>query len=437
MKTKLFGLLLMISLLLTGCYSFDSDDFYALPRRSEEYRELQAAVEAALGSGSYSAPVSGANRQAVQQADLDGDGVEETLVFCKMDGERPLRVLILRRVEGSYVLASTLEGDGTAFDSVQFAQIDGRPGMDMLLSRRIGEQVQQFLSVYTMTEGVFTELMSVGCTAYTDLDLDGDQRSDIFVLRANTDGLPANAELYRFRDDELTKDGEASLSTGADSVKRMLTGDIAPGTPAVFVASAYDEKNLITDVFSLEDDVFKNITQNAESGQSVQTVRNYYVYSTDIDNDSIIELPNTLPLPAVEDDPGSENQYRIIWYNLNLDGSRTEKMSTYHNFAEGWFLYLPETWCQNLCVTKTRANGLSGTELSFLDEEGGRTPLVVLYALTGDQATSLSQQDGRFLLAQRGDVCYAARLFDEAGLDADQLRARFNFISLDLLPNEG
>lgn len=438
MKRKLIVPLLLIFLLLTGCYSFDSDDLYALPQRSKEYRELQSAVETAMGGGSYSAPVSGANRQAVQQADVDGDGLEETLVFCKMEGERPLKVLILRRTEEAYELACTLEGDGTAFDSVQYCQIDGQPGMEILLSRRIGEQVQQFLSVYTMTDGSAVELMSSGYTDCTVADLDGDQLSDIFVLRANADGPHAFAELYRFRDGELRKDGEDNLSTPADSVKRTLTGQIAEGVPAVFVASAYDEKNLITDVFSLVNDSFENITRNDESGQSSQTVRNYYVYSTDIDNDGIIELPNTLELPALPGDSGSENQYRIIWYNLSPDGTRTEKMSTYHSFAEGWFLYLPEAWCQNLCVTKRRSEGgLPGTELFLLDRTGKRTPLVTIYAFTGEQARQRSEEEGRFLLTQRGDVCYAALLDPAGGLDADQLRARFSFISIDLLPSEG
>ncbi len=438
MKRKLMIPFLLILLLLTGCYSFDSDDLYVLPQRSKEYRELQSAVETAMGGGSYSAPVSGANRQAVQQADIDGDGLEETLVFCKMEGERPLKVLILRRTEEAYELACTLEGDGTAFDSVQYCQIDGQPGMEILLSRRIGEQVQQFLSVYTMTDGSAVELMSSGYTAYTVADLDGDQLSDIFVLRANADGPHAFAELYRFRDGELRKDGEDNLSTPADSVKRTLTGQIAEGVPAVFVASAYDEKNLITDVFSLVNDSFENITRNDESGQSSQTVRNYYVYSTDIDNDGVIELPNTLELPALPGDSGSENQYRIIWYNLSPDGTRTEKMSTYHSFAEGWFLYLPEAWCQNLCVTKRRSEGGPfGTELFLRNEAGERTPLVTIYAFTGEQARQRSEEEGRFLLTQRGDVCYAALLDPAGGLDADQLRARFSFISIDLLPSEG
>ena len=437
MKYKRIAPLLLVLLMLTGCYSFNSMELYALPQRSREYRELQTAVETALGSGSYSAPLAGANRQVIQQADLDGDGLDETLVFCKMEGERPLKVLILRRTEDSYALAWTLEGDGTAFDSVQYAQIDGQPGMELLISRRIGEQVQQFLSVYTLTDGAALELMSSGYTAYTVVDLDGNQRSDIFVLRANSDGPRAYAELWRFQDGELRKDAEASLSTRAEDVKRMLTGDVAPGVPAVFVASAYDESNLITDVFALSGDSFTNISQNAESGQSAQTVRNYYVYSTDIDGDGLIELPNTLPLTTQAGDPASENQYRIIWYNLNPDGSRTEKMSTYHNFGEGWFLYLPEAWCQELFVTKNRTeNGPAGTELSLLGPDGTRSPLVSVYVFNGEQALSMSQADGRFLLTQRGDVCYAALLNEAAGLEPEELKARFSLISIDLLPGE-
>ena len=437
MKYKRIAPLLLVLLMLTGCYSFNSMELYALPQRSREYRELQTAVETALGSGSYSAPLAGANRQVIQQADLDGDGLDETLVFCKMEGERPLKVLILRRTEDSYALAWTLEGDGTAFDSVQYAQIDGQPGMELLISRRIGEQVQQFLSVYTLTDGAALELMSSGYTAYTVVDLDGNQRSDIFVLRANSDGPRAYAELWRFQDGELRKDAEASLSTRAEDVKRMLTGDVAPGVPAVFVASAYDESNLITDVFALSGNSFTNISQNAESGQSAQTVRNYYVYSTDIDGDGLIELPNTLPLTAQAGDPASENQYRIIWYNLNPDGSRTEKMSTYHNFGEGWFLYLPEAWCQELFVTKNRAeNGPAGTELSLLGPDGTRSPLVSVYVFNGEQALSMSRADGRFLLTQRGDVCYAALLNEAAGLEPEELKARFSLISIDLLPGE-
>jgi len=167
-------------------------------------------------------------------------------------------------------------------------------------------------------------------------------------------------------------------------------------------------------------------------------VRNYYVYSTDIDNNGVIELPNTLPLPAIEGDSGSENQYRIIWYNLNADGSRSDNKSTYHNFAEGWFLFLPEAWCPSLRVSRIHTEkGLAGTEFSVEAEDGSLRPLLRIYAFTGEKAQAQSEEEGRFLITQRGDVCYAALLDPESGLTREELQARFNFISVDLLPSEG
>ena len=437
-RIRITAVLLLIVLLLTGCFAMDSDDFYSLPKRSVKYRALQSAVENAMGSGSYSAPVSGANRQAIQEVDLDGDGSEEALVFCKMDSERPLKVLILKRFEDDYKVICTLEGDGTAFDSVQYAQIDGEPGLEILLSRRIGEQVQQFVSIYTLRSNTATELMSSRYTALATLDIDGDQQTDVFILQANAEGPRAFADLYRFRNGALQKDAEASLSTSADSVKRILTGYVAQDVPAVFVASAYDESNLITDVFALEDDRFTNISQNDESGQSSQTVRNYYVYSADIDNDGLIEMPNTLPLTAIEGDEGSEGQYRIVWYNLSVDGTRTDKMTTYHNYAEGWYFFLPDVWIQGLCVTKeVLEDGQTGTRFFTVDEEGRRTPLLLITAFSGEGAAERCEQDGRFLLASRGDVSYAGLVGEGSSLTTQELQARFSFISLDLLPGEG
>ena len=176
-------LLVCLSLLwLAGCSSLNSDEFYALPRRSEAYNDLERAVQAAMVGLSYSAPVSGSNRQVLQQADLDGDGQEEILVFAKADSERPLRLMLFRHSEAGFALVCTVEGDGSAFDSVQYAQIDGKPGLEILLSRRVSEQVQPFLSVYTLENNLARELMSSRYNAYITADLTGDNLTDLIAV---------------------------------------------------------------------------------------------------------------------------------------------------------------------------------------------------------------------------------------------------------------
>ena len=83
-KKLLLQISVMLSaLLLSGCAMRTIDELYAPPKRSEEYSRLQSAIDIAMAGLEYSAPLSGENQQAVQMADLDGDGVEEYLVFAK------------------------------------------------------------------------------------------------------------------------------------------------------------------------------------------------------------------------------------------------------------------------------------------------------------------------------------------------------------------
>jgi len=98
-KRILLAMLVLASLLLSGCTLRTVEEMYALPKRSEEYKELQSAIDTAMYGLTYSSPQSGENQQTVQLADLDGDGVEEYLVFAKGASDKPLQVLIFSQEE--------------------------------------------------------------------------------------------------------------------------------------------------------------------------------------------------------------------------------------------------------------------------------------------------------------------------------------------------
>ena len=73
----------VMALLLAGCGASTVEDMYAPPRRSEAFNELQTAIDRAMVGMEYAAPDSGDNRQTVQMAVLDGDGVEEYILFAR------------------------------------------------------------------------------------------------------------------------------------------------------------------------------------------------------------------------------------------------------------------------------------------------------------------------------------------------------------------
>lgn len=90
--------LLLACLLLCGCFLEPAEGLYAVPKQSEEYYDLQNAIELALPDGAvYAPPVSGDNQQVVQMVDLDGDGEDEAVVYCKTTGELPLGIYVFDR----------------------------------------------------------------------------------------------------------------------------------------------------------------------------------------------------------------------------------------------------------------------------------------------------------------------------------------------------
>lgn len=432
---RIVPLLLLIALLLSGCAFSGADEFYALPRRSSAYLELQQTIDGIMVHEGYAAPVSGGNQRAVQKADLDGDGTDEVLVFARADGEKPLKVHIFRQENEQYSLLCTIDNDGAAFDSVQYVEIDGAPGVEMVLSCRPTGQVLQALSVYSLQGEHMQELLHVGCTAYTVTDLNGDALSDVIALSYAADRANGLAAYFRWREGELQRCGEADLSGSAENVKRIITGNVAESVPAVFVASTYDDNNILTDVFiAPADGTFSNVSKMDEGDLSTSTVRSYYVYSTDIDDDGVIELPQTKALRAIASEPASSGQSYIIWYNLRPDGTHLEKLTTYHNYAEGWYLELDDAWRTTLSVTKREDETLGSYTCFLLTDYLSRYELLRIYILSGSTATEALDAGSVVLLSRRGDTYYCAALGKDVSMEANELQSRFGFITTDTTP---
>ena len=437
MHGKRVGLALLaaaLTLLLSGCFVKTVDELYTLPRHSDEYDRLELAIDAVLNgqSAAYSAPVSGPNQQSVQLADLDGDGQEEAIAFLKAAGDRPLRACIFSRMDGDYHLTDVIEGDGTSFASVEYVQLTGQPGIELVIGRQLSTDVLQSLSAYSYSDGHVAELMNANYSEYRVVDLDGDGRKDIFLLRFEAEQPQGIAELYRWQAGQMEREKEAYLTAGASLVKRILTGNLMKDIPAVFVSSAYEDTGLVTDVFAFQNGVFQSVTMR-EAESPVSTVRSYYVYASDIDGDGLIELPQILPLPSAEG--SDENDSAISWYNLDLDGRSMPKLTTYHSFSGGWFLKLPDRWQNQFCITRgAEADGVHGYAFSQW-EDGRRTELIfTIYAFSGENRNESASADGRFILAEKGDITYAAKLGTgkwAEELSADRLRDMFHFIHID------
>lgn len=406
-RKMLFSLIVLLSVLLGGCAMRTVDQMYSLPKRSAEYHDLQRAIDNAMGGLEYCAPLSGENQQAVQIADLTGDGNAEYLLFARGSSENPMQILIFSRDSESCTLAGVIESPGSAFEQVEYVEMDGKPGLELVVGRQVSNQVLRNLAVYSFASGQAEQLMAVGYSKFLTADLDSDEVCELMTITpGQTETDNAVAVLYSWDDGTMTRSTEVSLSETAEHIKRMMVSSLHDGVPAIYVASAVAESAIITDVFAMNEGRFTNVSFSNESGTSVKTLRNYYVYADDIDDDGVLELPDLM-----SEEGDASTRHLIRWYAMTLAGEEVDKMYTFHNFDGGWFLRLDETWAPRVSVTR---EGSDYTFHVWKDNNSSAEKILSIYTLTGSDREEQRVNRDWFALYTTEGVVYAAELEERA-----------------------
>lgn len=434
MKRRMIFAALLCALLalgLSGCLFKPVNALYTLPQQPPEYDALQSELDRLLATGmQYSAPASGDNLQAVQMADLTGDGVDEVLVFLKASGEKPLQVYIYEKQGGQYENIAVLTSSGSSFDRVDYVQLDGAPGLEIILGTQVSAQVLQSLHAYTLQSGGAAELLSTNYFRYTTADLDADGVEELVSFRSGEADQPGVAERFVCDGGQLVPAGQANLSQPleADGIARLLCGYVQEGLCGVFAASRLPEGGLVTDVFALWDDVFTNIAlQEGSAG----TAREGEIFGMDIDDDGFVELPSVQYLQKLENQD-TRTYYLVDWYNLDADGGKHTKLATYYNVESGWYLKLPPAWRGKVLVHYGEdESGHAGYGFYLYAAAPEQTQwAATIYQFTGPDAQTRANEDGRFLLAAQGDVAFAAALSDDAGLTEAELGRLFCLVHM-------
>lgn len=434
MKKRILLLLtLLAALLLGGCSMRTVEQMYALPKRSEEYQELQSAIDMAMYGMNYSSPRSGEHQQTVQMADLDGDGVEEYLVFAKGASEKPLQVLIFSQEEdGSVRTMETIGITGLSFEQVEYVQFDNEPGYELVVGFQVSDQVLKSVAVYSFRDGDAQLLLLNGYTKFLTCDLDENGREELMVLRpGEAETQRGMAVLYSCSGSQIERSVETELSEHMTNIRRISTGRLQDGKPAVYVASAVNENAIVTDVFTILDGRFTNISFSGEAKTSISTLRNYYVYAEDIDDDGIMELPSLItmkPISAWEDE---SQKFLLRWFSLDSQGWEMDKMFTFHHYVGGWYLQLSSSWAGRVTVDQ---NGGVYSFYVWDETYQDATGLFTLFVFTDSHRDEDAVAQGRFALYRAEGVAYAAKLepaAEEYGITQESLIEDFRIVRQD------
>lgn len=439
---KLWALFLAVALTLglSGCMGGEAGEMFALPAPPEDYENLDAKlkeVRAAIGGESI-APQSGSNTQTVQLQDLDSDGVLESAVaFFRVPGaEKPLKIYVFRQQsDDSYVVDTVIEGVGSAITSVSYENMGGSSRKEVVVSWQISGD-DHTLGVYSLDDVEGIELLWVDSyTRFRLADLDGDQEREVVVLSLQSGEEDATrADYYDYDGAALALKSTAPLSAGINEIKTLRGGNLAGGVPAIFVASGFPETGeQVVDILCCRDGTLTNITLDATTQRSEETVRAYNaVTSMDIDRDGVMEVP--LPVPARKALGATDDFWLLEWRQFDEQGNPHQILTTFHNVTDGWYFEIPDSWTSR--VTISRKDSISAGERGvafslWQGEDQEAQTFLVLYKLTGTNQQSRANLGNRQVIYSDSTATYAFELMPqvwETGLSGEDINRRFHII---------
>lgn len=438
----LAGLVVLLAVCSTGCLFQSVEDLYTLPALPEGYTSLQKSIRDTMSDlgAEYATINFGNNTATVQQLDLDGDGDQESAaVFLRVTGteEKPLRVCLFRRGEdGKYYLNYEVAGDGTSINSVAYEDLTGDGNKELVVSWQMTARVHK-LSAYSLTSAGATELMNTTYNeSYLITELDQQKGSEILVFqRKNAEEEISQAEYYRYQDGAMVMVSSAPLSDNIQGVNASRNGRLSDGKPGVYVNGLVNGGE-VTDIFTLQDGVLRNITRDERSGISSATFRGYTdVDAADINGDGVLEIPRPYPLPTLEAE--SEAAYYVLsWQQFDSAGNEAVICATYHSVTDGWYLILPDTWVGQIRVDRDDSMSARGERaVSFYyspeGEETRAQRFLTIYRLTGNNRSSRARLPGRFIIQSDSTAIYAAQLEAgvwDCGVEQESFSQRFRII---------
>lgn len=387
---RMLLLIIVVATVLSGCVMRTVDELYCLPKRSQSDNDMQAVIDKAMSGLMYCAPVYGENRQMVQPADLNGDGVDEYVVLAKGGSLRQLKILIFGQYALGYALTDTIESYGSAFDFIEFANVDDQPGEEIIVGRQVGDGVVRSAAVYRFEDGDTEQLLEVSYVKFLTKDMNADGRSELITVHPGETGdVFSQAIVYRFEDQAVQRISELTISAPADSIKRIEPVVLQDKTLAILVVSEESNSQLM-ELFSFQSGQLKHVYGPA----IVSKLRDSFVYPMDSDGDGDIELPELSSMPNETDESW------VLWFGVDANGNRTNGMYTYYSHEDKWYIHINRTWVDQLTVT--RSEGVC----TFYNSN--EEVIMTIYALTGANRKEQAQQLGGVVLGSSDTITFAA-----------------------------
>lgn len=380
-RTILIAILMVLSVLCSSCTGFSpvTEDLMQPPKLTAEQKALDDALrESVTQDFTLKYPKSGNFRSAYVYYNLDDDEEEEALAFYSIGLSSTARVALLDRKDGTWRAVNALAGASQEVEFVAFAHISDKEQEDVIIGWSSEEESEKQLELYTCTDGKLERLLFRDSAGKTDFnyydsylinDMDKNGLDDIFLFSRDERNRLESSWIKQLSYDSSSNVvrlySEHPLSDSISEFVGVTAGRINERRQGIFIDELLYGDLLATEVFSLDKQglltpVISYGTRGDENVSSLYEMTLRDVSSdgkdiskeavcTDINGDTIIEIPTSRLLPGYKKQKDSEALYLTEYMQLKNDNLE-RVLATVINRAGGYRVNFPEEWIDEVTV---------------------------------------------------------------------------------------
>lgn len=430
-------------LLLSSCsrLEFNVEHLMNAPMLTAEQTSIREALTSTLGTDvKFKYPKAGDYRSAFVMHDLDGDSVEEAIVFYDLGMENTnVALTVLVKKENGWAPACTDYGKGVNVDSISFSRITSSDREDIVIGWSQSGSEDKTATVYSYDDGELT-LRHQG--SYTEMkihDINKDQMDELLLLRRSSFSEPASIKLVAFDGQEMVAYPGIEFTHAAESFPRVQIGMLDSATEAIFV-DCYDGVDAYsTSIFKCDPatgrlvDVFSTLLEETE----ISFDRMQKVFCEDINLDGIMEIPyvpDDAYLPGYDGSSEDIGDERYLTRYMRFNGQTFKPVwQGVVNIKAGYRFEFPNEWVGLVTVAKQQI-GMNEWRFIVFDQVLEKDSQVLLTVRTFSPTQSkdtFATTENTWVLARRGAYEYVASIpsgieDDGLRLDKDEITKRFS-----------
>ncbi len=415
---KIFSTIIVIticSVIFTGCGYFNMgvDGLLSSPKLSREQADIhQALIESVGDNISLKYPNTGDNRSAFVISNLDDEPTNEAIVFYQninpSTNENSIRINLLDNINGNWKSTFDISEPAIDVDKVIISKIEQENKVNIIVGFDMPNKSEKMMQIYNYGNGVINRIYSDSYSVFETMDIDMDKNMELIsVLSSKNEGMSV-AKLYNWSSGSIIVQSTALMDDDTASYSSFAKGMIDATTPALFIDGLKSDGTLQTDVLIFDGVNLINLTSVTEDNDKLKRMPGYY--STDVNNDGIIEIPVTkLFLGYQKETEQLKKLYMTDWYNIDIDGNLQNSFSSYYSLTDSYIFVLPKRLAEFVTIKEDTATD----EIIFYKYEGEINEsmeelLRIVCCLRSETEDKI--QNGYLLIQSKGQIDYLAKL---------------------------